>query len=58
MPRDYLAACSTSTLRVYRRVDGHLTMASELSCTTGDELTSPLFPGLTLRLAQLFERTR
>jgi Uma2 family endonuclease len=39
--------------KVYRRERGRLRLVAEL--TAGDVLTSPLLPGLEIRLAELFE---
>jgi len=43
------------TVRVYRLVEGSYRRAAELSAAAGDLLTSPLFPGLTIPLAEIFE---
>lgn len=41
-----------NTIRVYRRADGRLAVAAELTRDAGDRLPSPLFPGLSLALAR------
>lgn len=43
------------TMKVFRRRDGRLDLAAELSAAAGDVLASPLFPGLELPVASLFE---
>jgi Uma2 family endonuclease len=43
------------TVRVYRLVEGGYRRADELSAAAGDVLTSPLFPGLAIPLAEIFE---
>lgn len=43
------------TVRAYRLVEGSYRRAAELSAGAGDLLTSPLFPGLTIPLAEIFE---
>lgn len=45
----------TETVKVFRRREDHLDPAAELSAAAGDTLTSPLFPGLELDVASLFE---
>jgi len=42
-------------IKVYRLVDGGYTRTAELSLERDDTLTSPLFPGLELRLAEIFD---
>ena len=42
------------TLKVYRRVDDSFRRAGDYALETSDEFTTPLFPGLTLRLADVF----
>jgi Uma2 family endonuclease len=41
-------------VKVYRLVDGRYTRCAELSLERADVLTSPLFPGLELPLADIF----
>ena len=41
-------------IKVYRLVDGRFERTALLSLEQGDVLTSPLLPGLTLRLAEIF----
>jgi Uma2 family endonuclease len=41
-------------IRVYRRADGRYERVALLSAEQGDVLTSPLFPGLELPLAEVF----
>ncbi len=41
-------------IEVYRLVDGRFERTALLSLEQGDVLTSPLLPGLTLRLAEIF----
>jgi Uma2 family endonuclease len=43
------------TVKVYRLVEGSYRRAADLSADAGDLLTSPLFPGLTIPLAEIFE---
>jgi hypothetical protein len=43
------------TVRVYRRKNGRLALAAELSAAAGDILTTPLLPGLEIPLAEVFE---
>lgn len=40
--------------RIFRRKAGRLVLAAELSAEAGDVLTSPLFPGLEIALAEAF----
>ena len=42
-------------LKVYRLVEGRFVRAAELSAELDDVLTSPLFPDLTLRLADIVD---
>jgi Uma2 family endonuclease len=42
-------------IKVYRLADGRFVRASVLALEQGDVLTSPLFPGLELRLAEIFD---
>jgi Uma2 family endonuclease len=42
------------TVKVYRRTDGAFARAAELPSQTGDELTTPLIPGLRISLRALF----
>ena len=41
-------------VRVYRRVEGKYQRAHELSLDHGDVLTTPLLPGLELKLSDIF----
>jgi Uma2 family endonuclease len=43
------------TVKIYRRADGGFGPAVVLDAEAGHVLTSPLFPGLELRVADLFE---
>ncbi|HEV2844812.1 MAG TPA: Uma2 family endonuclease, partial [Thermoanaerobaculia bacterium] len=43
-----------NTARVFRREGGRLQLAAELSAKAGDILTSRLFPGLEIALAEVF----
>jgi Uma2 family endonuclease len=43
------------TVRVYRRKNGRLDLAAELSAAAGDILTTPLLPGLEIPLVEVFE---
>ncbi len=43
------------TIKVYRLIEGRFTRTAELSLEHDDALTSPLFPGLELRLADIFD---
>lgn len=47
---------ASDTIRVYRRVKGSLTLVVELNHTAGSALRSPLLPGLSLPLDQVFGR--
>lgn len=42
-------------VRVYRLVEGRYVRAAELSSEQGDSLTTPLWPGLSMALASVFE---
>ena len=42
-------------IKVYRLIEGRFTRTAELSLEHDDALTSPLFPGLELRLADIFD---
>jgi Uma2 family endonuclease len=42
------------TVRIYRRKQGRLTLAADLSAAAGDVLTTPLLPGLEIPLATIF----
>ena len=42
-------------IKVYRSTDGRFERVAELSLEHGHALESPLFPGLTLRLSDVFE---
>jgi Uma2 family endonuclease len=42
-------------VKVYRLGEGGYRLDAELSAEAGDHLTSPLFPGLAIRLAEIFE---
>ena len=42
------------TIKVYRHVDGAFTRAAELSAEGGDLLTTPLLPGCSVPLSELF----
>lgn len=50
----WLVDPAANTVKVYRRVDGHLIVAAELSRDAGDHLTSPFFAGLSLPLTRVF----
>ncbi|HEY0512559.1 MAG TPA: Uma2 family endonuclease [Thermoanaerobaculia bacterium] len=41
--------------KVYRRQGGRLRLVAELSADAGDVLTTPLLPGLEIRLSEVFE---
>jgi len=43
------------TARVYRRSQGRLVLAGERSAERGEDLRSPLFPGLEIQLKEVFE---
>ncbi len=43
------------TAKVYRRRGGKLRLVADLSAAAGDVLTTPLLPGLTIPLAEIFE---
>jgi len=45
----------TAAVRVYRKAGDEFDKAVELSLDRGDVLTTPLFPGLQLRLADIFK---
>ena len=51
----WIADPDARTIRVYRSRNGRLVLAAELSVATEDRLETPLLPGLTLRLSQIFE---
>jgi len=42
------------TVKVHRLADGIYTRVAELSVEAGDRLETPLLPGLTIALAQIF----
>ncbi len=44
-----------SSAHVYRRIGNRLRLVAELSAAAGDVLTTPLLPGLEIRLAEVFE---
>jgi Uma2 family endonuclease len=46
----------TAVVRVYRGAGEHFGDAAELSLDRGDVLTTPIFPGLQLRLADIFKQ--
>ena len=41
--------------QLYRRIGNRLRLLAELSAAAGDVLTTPLLPGLEIRLAEIFE---
>jgi len=41
-------------VRIYRRKQGRLVLAADLSAAAGDVLTTPLLPGLAIPLAAIF----
>ena len=41
-------------IKVYRRVEGVFTRAAELGAEAGDTLTTPLLPGFSIALADVF----
>jgi Uma2 family endonuclease len=43
------------TIRVHRREDDRYGHPAELSVEAGDILTSPLLPGLSVRVSEIFE---
>jgi Uma2 family endonuclease len=43
------------TIKVYRRANDRYQRTTELTLESGDVLTTPLLPGLDLRLAKIFE---
>ena len=43
------------TIAVYRLEEGTYRQQADLALERGDALTSPLFPGLTISLAEVFE---
>jgi Uma2 family endonuclease len=51
----WLADPDAGTIQVYRSRNGRLGLVAELSAAEGDRLETPLLPGLTLRLSQIFE---
>lgn len=54
--REYwIADPDARTIQVYRSRNGRLGLVAELSVATEDRLETPLLPGLTLRLSQIFE---
>jgi Uma2 family endonuclease len=42
------------SVRIFRRHGDRLQLAAEISAAAGDVLTSPLLPGLRLRLEEIF----
>ena len=42
-------------VRVYRRADGRFARPFELSLEANDVLTTPLLPGLEIKLARVFQ---
>ncbi len=44
-----------NSIRVYRRIGNRLRLVAELSAAAGDVLTTPLLPGLEIRLTEIFE---
>ena len=54
--REYwMADPDAGTIQVYQFRNGRLIPMAELSAAAGDRLETPLLPGLTLRLSQIFE---
>jgi Uma2 family endonuclease len=45
----------SNSVRVYRRIGNRLRLIAELSAATGDVLTTPLLPGLEIRMAEIFD---
>ena len=43
------------SVRVYRRIGNRLRLVAELDATAGEGLTTPVLPGLEIRLAEIFE---
>jgi Uma2 family endonuclease len=44
-----------NSARVFRRIGNRLRLVAELSAAAGDVLTTPLLPGLEIRLTEIFE---
>jgi Uma2 family endonuclease len=54
--REYwMADPDAGMIQVYQFRNGRLVPVAELSAAAGDRLETPLLPGLTLRLSQIFE---
>lgn len=51
----WIADPELETVKVYRLSNQKYVRAAELSLEAGDSLTTPLLPGLELRLAEIFE---
>jgi hypothetical protein len=44
----------TDVIKVFRLADGRYQRVAELSLEAGDVLSTPLLPGLEMRLAEIF----
>ncbi|HSN87018.1 MAG TPA: Uma2 family endonuclease [Thermoanaerobaculia bacterium] len=51
----WLADPDAGTVQVYRSRNGRLGLVAELSAAAGDRLETPLLPGLSILLEQIFE---
>ena len=43
------------TIKIDRRVEGAFVRSAELAAKKDDELTTPLLPGFSVKLAEIFE---
>ncbi len=43
------------TIKIYRRVAGEFARGAELSAERGHTVTTPLLPGLSIRLTDIFK---
>jgi Uma2 family endonuclease len=55
VPEYWILDPELDVVRVYRREGEGFVRAAELSAEPGDVLTTPLFPGLELRLVDIFK---
>jgi Uma2 family endonuclease len=55
VPEYWTLDSDRKTIRIYRRLGNRLRLVSELSAAAEDLLTTPLLPGLEIRLADIFD---